>query len=254
MSTKPLAPNEIEFDVWTGTKWAPVRRRGRLCTINNSATRVAVFGVSVMAAAISRDERTLRRWEKAGLWPTPMWRIEGARRKTRKGDVPLRWYSADQIRAIHKKHQELAQGRHGFAHSRHFPMRAYLQWVREHFYRIDVDANPPDDTQSTGLSAWEQIDQAAKPGKRVVVRITPVERPTSPFPRAGGRPRVRDAAQPFAHYKGADPGRPGHRPRCQARRCHKLLRRDQALACCEDHHRRVVEHAQELMERVRRTE
>lgn len=128
----PLAKDEIEFEAWIDqlSRYATVRRRGRHFIV--AGRDVALFSVSVMAEALGRDVRTLRRWEKLGYWPTKcMWKVPDDKRTKR-------WYSRDQILGVQKKHQEMAKGSHGFAHSPHFPMREFLTWVLNNLNKQDA--------------------------------------------------------------------------------------------------------------------
>lgn len=130
MAKTQLGKDEIEFPLWNDDlqRAINVRRRGRLFRV--AGVDVALFPISVMAEAIGRNVKTLRRWEREKTWPTSMWKVPDKRCK--------RWYSAKQIEFVQKKHEELSKGDWGFSHSPHFPLVKFLGDVRTGFYKCDV--------------------------------------------------------------------------------------------------------------------
>lgn len=130
MTTKPLKRDEVRFAKWNADtkRFVQVTRRGRLFTV--AGVDVVLFPVSVLADAIWRHPKTIGRWEKHNGWPHKiMWRVPD--KKCR------RWYSREQILAIAAKHSEIAGGLYGNAHSRHFDLPGFIQYVRDNFYRFD---------------------------------------------------------------------------------------------------------------------
>lgn len=129
---KPLGKDEIEFDKWNEDlgQFVTVRRAGRVFHV--AGAEIVLFPISVMAEAIGRDVKTVRRWEREKTWPLPMWKVPDKRCK--------RWYSAAQILFVYNKHKELSNGERGFSHSPHFPLVDFLAAVRTTFYKCDVQA------------------------------------------------------------------------------------------------------------------
>lgn len=130
MAPKKLEKDEIEFPLWNEDlrRAITVRRKGRLFQV--SGVDVALFPISVMAEAIGRDVKTLRRWEREKTWPVPMWRVPDKRCK--------RWYSAKQIQFVQQQHDQMSEGKWGFSHSPHFPLKQFLSAVRGGFYKCDA--------------------------------------------------------------------------------------------------------------------
>lgn len=94
---------------------------------------VVLFPVGVMAAAVARDPKTLRRWETEIGWPVPQWNVPDKRCK--------RWYSEKQVLAAHEIYWGLSRdGDRGFSHSPHFPLQQFVTNVRRVFYTVDADA------------------------------------------------------------------------------------------------------------------
>lgn len=87
---------------------------------------VRLFKVSVLAEAIDRKQRRIVDWERAGIFPRPMYTVPGSNYK--------RWYSEGQIlmaNAVWQKHREKGK-------SRHFDLQAFLQEINDQFYQVDL--------------------------------------------------------------------------------------------------------------------
>lgn len=130
-----LGPDEIEFEKFSEDvgRVVTVRRQGRL--FNVGGVNVSLFPVSVLAEAIQRDVKTIRRWERAKKWPKSMWGVPDGRCK--------RWYSANQIMAFHQEHKRLSKGDWGFSHSPYFPLADFLKFVQEKFRTVDEEVTRP---------------------------------------------------------------------------------------------------------------
>ena len=91
----------------------------------------------------------------------------------------------------------------------------------------------------------EQIAESLKAGRRPIIECRPGMQVFPPKQPRPGRPRVRRADHPYAHYR--DDRVKGNRavspPRCLKRGCRKRLRRDQRGTCCESHAAWVVNDA-----------
>jgi hypothetical protein len=92
------------------------------------------------------------------------------------------------------------------------------------------------------MDIWSQLIEAAERNKAVTVTLSPDAEIKSPGRQkrpTGGRPRIFGASR-WSAYAGWNPELPSRRPRCQAMRCSKYLRRDQAIACCGAHEARAL--------------
>lgn len=96
---------------------------------------------------------------------------------------------------------------------------------------------------------WQALQAAAQENKVVSVSLTPGARVARPKRRVG-RPCTRGTTR-FGHYEGYD-STTGGRPRCALHGCGKYLKKNQRIACCQDHETKAVEAAQRLLERVKR--
>lgn len=126
-----MRAEEIELDV-NNPDVGRVRllRTGRVFVV--SGIEIALFPIAVMAEAVERDTKTLRRWEKEGRWPKPLWKVPDKR--------CLRWYSRNQIVKAHELYRTFSRGEYGFGHSPHFDVIGFCNAIREMFYRVDCEA------------------------------------------------------------------------------------------------------------------
>lgn len=129
---KPLQKDEIEFEKWSvdAKRIVRVRRKGRLFHVGGE--EIAMFPISVMADAIDRNVKTIRRWELDKLWPLPQWKVPDKRCK--------RWYSSNQVIAINAEYKRLSRGGDfGLSHSPYFPLDEFLKFVKDMFYKVDAE-------------------------------------------------------------------------------------------------------------------
>jgi hypothetical protein len=96
-----------------------VTRRGQHFEIGGK--QIELFPVSVMAESIDRTPKCLIRWERAKLFPKPLFVIPGRR--------PQRWYSGYQIMNCHR----IARMRYKFCKGRHFDPKAFCADLRSVF-------------------------------------------------------------------------------------------------------------------------
>jgi hypothetical protein len=109
-----------------------VKRRGHVYRVGG--VDIVLFPIGVLATAIARDVKTIRRWEKEDGWPAGQWSVPNKKHCKR-------WYSARQILAIHEVYWRISrQGDRGFSHSPHFPLAQFIQEVRAFFYKVDAQA------------------------------------------------------------------------------------------------------------------
>ena len=80
-------------------KWVPVTRKGTYFDIKGHT--VELFRVKTLADALDRTVAVLRKWEREGFVPKPIYTIPG--------DQCKHWYSAAQIINCHR----LMMGRYG---------------------------------------------------------------------------------------------------------------------------------------------
>lgn len=127
-----LKTNEIEFQLYVADsgRVIHVRREGRLFIV--AGVDISLFPIGILCEAIGRDVQTIRRWERAGLWPKPQWKVPDKRCK--------RWYSGNQITKIHEIYWDLSKGDYGYSHSPHFPLTKFFNQVRNIFYKADLEA------------------------------------------------------------------------------------------------------------------
>lgn len=119
-------PHKVDFFVsdGIGKNLRKVFRPGRLFSVQG--VDLKLFEVRVMAEAIARTPRTLKDWEREGVFPKPMYTVVGTRCN--------RWYSERQIRhanTVWLKYRQ--QGK-----SQHFDREGFLREIAEQFYLVDL--------------------------------------------------------------------------------------------------------------------
>lgn len=130
-------PHKVAFFVSDGIghKLRKVFRPGRL--FNVAGVDLKLFEIRVMAEAIGRTPRTLKDWEREGVFPKPMYVVNGTRCN--------RWYSERQILHANKVWMKYRQQ----GKSKHFDRTGFLAEIMEDFYLCDMplvdDANKESD-------------------------------------------------------------------------------------------------------------
>ncbi len=115
-----------------------VTRKGRIFSV--AGKDLVLFPFGVLCEAISREIKTVRRWEKSGKFPKPQWVVPNSK---------ARWYSFHQIKAVYDIHHKLSKGSHGFSHSKHFPLEEFFAEVKKCFYLVDSQEALKDEQPKT---------------------------------------------------------------------------------------------------------
>jgi len=104
------------------------RFKARVFDINGRV--VELYKVGALSAALERTTGTLEMWEKAGILPTPLYRMRGSVQGALRCK---RWYSKEQIINLRKVWRVLPYGQ-GQMHLRD----AFIKAVKHVFYLKDV--------------------------------------------------------------------------------------------------------------------
>ncbi len=126
--SRKASSTEITFQGYDRIAKALRNRKalGRVFLVGGVA--IKLYPVGVLADAIDRKPRTIIEWEKAGLFPKPMYAVPNTNYK--------RWYSERQVLFCNQLWLEFRNK----GKAKHFPYEEFLKRVRERFYRVDVDA------------------------------------------------------------------------------------------------------------------
>lgn len=98
-----------------------VRRKGQEFMVGGE--RLELFTIKTMAEVMDRTTICLLRWERAGLFPKPLFSVTG-HKKTK------RWYSAIQLVNCHR----VAWYKYRFSKGRFFDLKQFSADIREVFY------------------------------------------------------------------------------------------------------------------------
>jgi hypothetical protein len=101
-----------------------VQRRGKKYMV--AGVEVELFPPNVLAEAIDRKTYLVMRWERASLFPKPMYEVPGKMKR--------RWYSGEQVMNLHN----LMHYRHGNYKSCKFSLPTFLEDVRRVFWKRNV--------------------------------------------------------------------------------------------------------------------
>lgn len=99
---------------------------------------------------------------------------------------------------------------------------------------------------------WDEVRRVIEDGQIPLIKL-PREAEIRPMKYSRGRPRIRPyngdklvQERAFEHYAGSTT-QPNRRPRCKARGCRNMLRRDDLLVCSEWCRSAVIKEARAML-------
>jgi hypothetical protein len=130
----------VHFEVWDKTieKWLVIPFKARC--IEHDGRIYKLFRVGTLAKALGRIPGTVRRWEKSGSLPEPLYQIAEVGNGTC-GDAGFRWYSEDQIRMVSYMQRMILGANPDKLRGAGLNTKGFFEAVKDNWGVVDFDSD-----------------------------------------------------------------------------------------------------------------